>query len=137
METRTIHLPADLESLGAAAQFTDKVIGEILGSSPPAQLSYNLSLAASEALTNAIRHCRTGKQVCLEFSWDRRQVTISVSDQCAPFDLDTVAAPDFDQKAEGGYGIFIIKSLMDDVHFECTPEGKCLKMIKRLTEGKD
>lgn len=137
METRAIQLPADLESLGAAAQFTDKVVAEILGDSPPAQLKYNLSLATSEALTNAIRHCRTGKQVRLEFSWDRQQVSISVTDQCVPFDLDTVATPDFEQKAEGGYGIFIIKSLMDDVHIESTLEGKRLKMVKRLNERED
>ena len=136
METKAIELPAELESLGVAAQFTDAVIAEILGDSLPAQLGYNLSLAASEALTNAIRHCRTGRQVRLEFTWDQQQVIISVSDQCASFNLDTVAAPDFDHAAEGGYGIFIIKSLMDDVYFENIPEGKRLKMVKQLNEGK-
>jgi serine/threonine-protein kinase RsbW len=136
METRAIELPPELESLSIAARFTDEAIAEILGDSPPAQLGYNLSLAVSEALTNAIRHCRTGKHVRLEFSWDQRQAIISVMDQCAPFSLTDVAAPDFEHAAEGGYGIYIIKSLMDEVYIESIPGGKCLKMVKRLDEGK-
>ncbi len=137
MKTKSIELPADLESLSAAARFADEIIPEILGKSPPAHLGYNISLAVSEALTNAIRHCRTGKQVILEFSWDAQQVVITVADQCSDFNLENIAAPDFEHAAEGGYGIYIIRSLMDEVCIENIPGGKHLRMVKRLNEGKE
>jgi serine/threonine-protein kinase RsbW len=135
MKTRTIELPAELESLTAAAQFTDDVIREVLGDSPPAHLGYNISLAVSEALTNAIRHCGCGKIVGLEFSWDQQQVAITVTDQGEALHMADISEPDFKSGAEGGYGLYIMQQLMDDIRVENFSGGKRLLMIKHLNQG--
>jgi serine/threonine-protein kinase RsbW len=135
MKSRNIELPAELESLSAAAQFTEDVIREILGDSPPAKLGYNISLAVSEALTNAIRHCGCGKVVGLEFSWDQQQVVITVTDHGEALHIEEIPEPDFQCGAEGGYGLYIMQQLMDDIRVENFPGGKRLMMIKHLNQG--
>ena len=135
MKARTIELSAVLESLRSGAQFTDEVIAEMLGESPPPHLGYNIALAVSEALTNAIRHCQSSGKVILGFSWDCENVVITVDDQGEELHLEDVPEPDFEDAAEGGYGLYIIRTLMDDVTLENFPGGKRLTMIKRLIEG--
>ena len=135
MKERTIELSSELESLRVAAQFTDEVIREILGDSPPPHLGYNISLAVSEALTNAIRHCQTGGKVGLGFSWDTQKVVITVDDQGDKLNLEDVSEPDFEVAATSGYGIYIIRKLMDEVTIVNFPGWKRLTMTKRLNEG--
>ncbi len=135
MKERTIELSSELESLRVAAQFTDDVIREILGDSPPPHLGYNISLAVSEALTNAIRHGQTGGKVGLGFSWDTQKVVITVDDQGDELNLEDISDPDFEVAATSGYGIYIIRKLMDEVIIANFPGWKRLTMTKRLNEG--
>jgi serine/threonine-protein kinase RsbW len=135
MKARSIELPAELESLSVAAQFTDEVIRELLGNSPPPHLGYNIALAVSEALTNAVRHCHDGKNVWLGFSWDAQKVVITVDDQGRELNLEDIPEPDFEETAEGGYGVYIIRMLMDEVTVENFSGWKRLTMVKNLNKG--
>ena len=135
MNARSIELPAELESLSVAAQFTDEVIREILGDFPPPHLGYNIALAVSEALTNAIRHCQAGVKVCLGFSWDTQKVVITVDDQGGELNLEDIPEPDFEEAAAGGYGVYIIRKLMDEVTIEIFSGWKRLTMVKNLLKG--
>ena len=135
MKARTIELSAVLESLRSGALFTDEVISEMLGDSPPPHLGYNIALAVSEALTNAICHCKSSEKVILGFSWDSENIVITVDDQGRELHLEDVPEPDFEDAAEGGYGLYIIRTLMDEVTLENFPGGKRLTMTKRLIEG--
>jgi anti-sigma regulatory factor (Ser/Thr protein kinase) len=46
--------------------------------------------------------------------------------------MNNIALPDFDEHPEGGYGIFIIKSMMDEVQYFHADGFNHLKMIKYL-----
>lgn len=135
MKARTIELPAELESLSVAAQFTDEVIREIVGDSPPPHLGYNIALAVSEALTNAVRHCHAGVNVCLGFLWDAQKVVITVDDHGEALNFEDIPEPDFAEAADGGYGVYIIRKLMDEVTIRNCSGWKRLTMVKHLNKG--
>ncbi|MFO7891398.1 MAG: ATP-binding protein [bacterium] len=82
----------------------------------------NLSIAVTEAVGNAIVHGNKEnprKKVFLEFTLKKNEINVSVKDQgegFKPQKLTNPLKPENIMK-ENGRGIFILKSLADQVHF--------------------
>ena len=126
-----------LESLGEVAEFIQQACHSVKSPKLPEDFIINIGLVSSEAVTNAIRHGT-------RFEGDLLAVTVEITDDLFSlrvldhgpgFDLDAVTNPDLDQPAEGGYGIFIIKSLMDEVRYVRNDDANALVMIKRFSDG--
>lgn len=127
-----IDIPSAVESLTVAESFTKEVLAELPDVPDRERLIHDLSLVASEALTNAIRHGKMpGLPVRLGYCLDLDGITITVTDYGGGFDPDTVSLPDFEVSPEGGYGIFIMKEIMDEVHYEQSTDGNTLILAKR------
>jgi len=96
----------------------------------------NLGIAVTEAVGNAIVHGNRrdpAKTVEIRFQAEGDLVHVFVTDQGRGFDpknLPDPLHPDNLMK-ENGRGIFILKSLMDEVHFDFTPAGTTIHMIMR------
>lgn len=92
-----------------------------------------------EAGTNAIQHGHrfdASQPVEFRFSFEGQALTIQVSDRGPGFDVEKVlmrAAPTTGDSllAPRGRGIFIMKSLMDEVSFEITERG-CTAILTKL-----
>ena len=127
-----LEFPGSVESLGRAARFVQEVCASVTSPELPCELVRDIGLVISEGVTNAIRHgTRSDDElltVIIEIANDR--VFLRVRDRGPGFDIDDIALPDFDDPAEGGYGIFIIKSLMDEVRYERGTDWNELLMIK-------
>ena len=96
----------------------------------------DMKIAVSEACNNAITHgcrcCREGKYN-INFVLTREKITISVYDEGEGCRLENIREPNFEKPKEGGLGIFIIKSLMDDVEIKSEKgKGMMIRMIKYL-----
>ena len=131
MKRYIIELPPALESLRIAAPFTAGVLQETPDLPDRDRLIHDLELVSSEALTNAIRHGARGEvPISLGYSLDANGITITVTDHGSGFDPEAVALPEFDQLPEGGYGVYIMKSIMDDVRYEKSPAGNTLILTK-------
>ena len=66
----------------------------------------------------------------------RETLTVSVSDQGDGFQPELVPAPDLESLPEGGMGLFIMRSFMDEVRYQRSLDGKnVLIMQKTLTKG--
>ncbi len=92
-----------------------------------------VELAVSEAVTNAIRHSGipdSTKSIFIIFQIHQDRLVINVKDQGRGFDLETVMKPDLENHQEGGYGIFIIKSSMDEVEYKRKGDYNTLSMTK-------
>ncbi|HLP16114.1 MAG TPA: ATP-binding protein [Bacteroidota bacterium] len=88
-------------------------------------------LASSEAVTNCIVHgykpAREGRvDVSLEI--DGSTIRLNIRDYGIGMRMDQYDSPDTDIASEGGYGIYLIRSLMDDVQLIQQPVGTELKM---------
>ena len=127
----SIEIPGKLESLRIAAPFTDAVLNEIPDIAGRGQMVHDLALVTSEALTNALRHAgNPGSRVRLAFTFYPDRIVITITDQGPGFDPGVVPLPDFENCPEGGYGIFIINTVMDGVRYEKNTEGNDLILIK-------
>ncbi len=132
MRNYLIELPAVIESLRIAAPFTEAVLRELPDMPERERLRHDLALVSSEALTNALNHGKNaGSPVRLTYALDSDGIMITVTDRGSGFDPDSVSQPDFDKRPEGGYGIYIMKTIMDDVRYEKGIDGNNLILTKK------
>lgn len=101
----------------------------------------NLSIAVTEAVGNAILHGNKktyGKKVDVVFKIDKNQITVSVKDEGKGFNPDQISNP-LDPNnllKESGRGIFILKTLMDDVSFSFSTEGTTISFVMNIRDKK-
>jgi serine/threonine-protein kinase RsbW len=82
-----------------------------------------VGLALTETLSNVIRHRFHGEEdheIQVELDADPRRIVLSVHDW-GPFDPAAYTPEDLDRPRDGGYGIHLIRTLMDEIH--CAPPG--------------
>ena len=100
---------------------------------------YNIQLATDEAASNIIEHAYENRSDgVLELSCGMKAdtITIILIDHGESFDPSEIPLPDLkadlsDRKI-GGLGIFLMRKLMDEVHYEPKPDkSNVLTMIKR------
>ena len=100
---------------------------------------YNIQLAADEAASNIIEHAYEGvNDGLLELSCGVKgnAITIILVDHGESFDPSEIPLPDLkadlSERKIGGLGIFLMRKLMDEVHYEAKPnKNNVLTMIKR------
>ncbi len=128
-----LEFPGTVDSLYAVAEFVMEAC-EAVSTPLPRELISDLELVVSEAVTNAIRHGvrHEGDLLAVTMEIHDELITLRVDDHGPGFDLNAISEPDLDQPAESGYGIFVIKSLMDEVRYERRQECNRLLMVKRL-----
>lgn len=101
---------------------------------------YNIQLATDEAASNIIEHAYEGvSDGILELSCGMQGdvLKIILVDHGEPFDPSVIPVPDLkadlSERKIGGLGIFLMRRLMDEVHYDSHPElnSNTLTMIKR------
>lgn len=94
----------------------------------------NLGLVVSEACVNVIEHAyrgQPGNPIELSLSIDEANLTLTIRDVGEKFDPETYEPPDLSEPHESGYGVFIIRSLMDEVRYDTSAkQGTTLMLIK-------
>ncbi len=99
------------------------------------ELAYHINLVLTEAMANVIRHTedtKSGEGLHVTLRVENRKLTIKVYDQGRGFELCDTPEPPPSCLAEGGRGIFIIKTLMDRVSYHKYDGGHVLEMEKIL-----
>ncbi len=106
----------------------------------PEQTVNELRLAVSEAVANVIEHGYRGEpnhNIDLHLAVDGTQLVLTIHDDGDPFELQAYEPPDLDQPHEGGYGVFLIRNLMDEVRYESPPGGgTTLTLVKYYRKDK-
>ena len=101
------------------------------------QEGYELQLAVSEACTNAIEHAygmEKGHKVELSAWIDRCAIRLTIRDFGRKLDLNRYQEPDLENPPAGGYGIYLLRQLMDEVLFDTSHnEGTAVTLIKRVS----
>lgn len=88
----------------------------------------NLALAFSEAASNAVLHGNkndASKNIIITVTVDDSFFKVSIKDQGKGFILDEVPDPTKPENIlkDSGRGIHIMKSFLDDIQYNFTPEG--------------
>lgn len=94
----------------------------------------DLKLALTEAVSNVMLHAyggEPGHQIILSLVTDDQALTLTIRDFGRPFDASHYQTPDLSEPQEGGYGIFLIHSLMDEVRYDTSSgAGTTLTLVK-------
>jgi serine/threonine-protein kinase RsbW len=93
----------------------------------------DLKLAVAEACTNCIQHAQGNEEVLVTFEISGRRITVVVEDGGKGFDGRALAPEPLGEPKVGGLGVFLIRSLMDEVDYGFDPlTGTKLTMSKVL-----
>ncbi len=129
---------AKFEYLGEIREF----VGEIARAGGfGSQDVYDIQLAADEAASNIIEHAyESVKNGVLDISCGVKDgtLTIIMVDYGESFEPSAIPLPDLkadlSERKIGGLGIFLMRKLMDEVHYESRRDkSNVLTMIKRWT----
>ena len=128
---------AELESLSMFREFIETaseqyaVIDE--------QICYDLKLAVDEACTNVITHGYAGMNpgsIILTLEMEPERVVVTITDFGHPFEPGEASMPDLEAELEdrptGGFGLFFIYQVMDEINYETNQDGNRLIFVKRL-----
>lgn len=134
----TLTIPSRLECIdGARRWVAERVRAAGLGDDPVGEIE----LALTEALANVIEHAYAGDTaqrivVGVEACDDR--LLVRVRDWGTVADSGAFASRDLDDPGEGGYGVYLMEQLMDDVTREPQPDGgTLLTLTKARKDGPD
>jgi anti-sigma regulatory factor (Ser/Thr protein kinase) len=129
----SLSIPSDLRLLAQARSF---ITGVCQAAALNEQVSNAVVMATDEATNNIIRHAHQDcpdapvRIECLLYP-DRLEVRLL--DEGAPFDLDAVPYLDPGELRPGGRGVFLMRTLMDELSCEPrAPRGNILRMVKYL-----
>ena len=94
--------------------------------------------ALTEALVNAVLYSTSDLDVEGVFFAAHTSLIVEVHDRGSGFDADNVPSPDFDLISEigvknGGFGIHMIKALVDKLEIESSDQGTTVRMSKFLS----
>ena len=92
---------------------------------------YDLKLAVTEAATNVVRHAEVGS-FQIEYRVLQDAVEVTVTDAGGGFDVGELSGKPGEH---GGFGLTVIRGLVDEVSVDSTPDGTRLKMLRRATSG--
>lgn len=140
-DTMRLDLPASYKYLDVLGGCIATLLQRIDTLAEPAATIYNVQLAVHEACVNIVEHAYAGQPA------DRIQVLFTINDHTPPcylavelhdtgqsFDMESVPAPDLDDVHEGGYGLFLLHSLMDEVTYLPQPGNNRWRLVKYLPQ---
>ena len=123
-----------LKNMELVATQTAEVIAKHMSLSE--EKTGEISMALIEACINAFEHSESKSEVYIHFLIDDHNLTIKVIDKGKGFDESNVKIPKIESKLntderKRGWGILLIKELMDSVDFESDHTGTTLTMVKK------
>jgi len=136
VETNVVRLrvPAHtryLALVGAGVRELCQTIASLAGP----EASYRIELAVGEVCTNVIAHAYQGVPeagIDLAFTVLPDQLHVEVRDRGVPFDPTNVPLPDLDQPREHGYGLYLLRSIMDELTYTREGDENVLHLVKNL-----
>ena len=98
----------------------------------------DIILAVDEACTNIIKHAyewKSGKPIHIQLAMRRNEMLVSIIDEGKSFEPEKYTIPSMqdqlDQKKRSGYGILLIRKLMDKVEYRKQKSRNEIRMIKK------
>lgn len=123
--TDELRVKSKTENLSVIRDF---VSGNARDAGIPEVTVENIILAVDEACTNIIKHAyklSPEGEIIIKIDYDEEKFTVTIIDYGKSFDPDRVPLPDlqkyYREHRVGGLGMYLMKSLMDDVKYISIP----------------
>jgi serine/threonine-protein kinase RsbW len=125
-------IPFDFKYLSSIDEKIKKFFSILnINSSVEEALIFNINLALTEAIVNAIKHGESDKKhekirVIMEF--DGNNITINVHSKGNPFDIHNITKPD--PLSDSGRGLYVISNMMDKIDLQ-NIDGENILIMKK------
>ena len=133
MRTVRLRVPARAEYV-ALARLALSGLADIVAL--PEELLADLNLALTEAVSNSVRHAYAdgGGFVSIAYVLSPDALAVEVEDDGKGFDPERPPALEGEELTEGGLGIAIIRTIVDEFELRSQPgvRGSRLRFVKRL-----
>jgi len=120
-----LKIPSITENLQMIREFVLKIASKA-GFNEETQ--EQIALAVDEACTNVIKHAHhhdARRLMDIQIQTDMNKMRITITDKGSGFDVTKLKDPDLEkyikESKHGGLGIYLIKTLMDEVNYEFNP----------------
>ena len=131
--SRSLVLPNDVQAVPRLQHFVDEVCDSV--DFDQAQ-TMQMNLALEEAVVNVMKYAYpkdTPGDVNVDVCCDEGRLVFTISDSGTPFDptaRDTTLS--LEERPIGGLGIFLVRELMDSIHYERVGGRNVLTLCKKL-----
>ncbi len=132
-----LDLPADYEYLHLVDESIATILEQANDLLESEMVIHDIQLAAHEVYTNIVRHAYSQQsqgriEVTFILQTSPRRFIANFQDNGLSFNPAAVPKPNLSQLQEGGFGLFIIRKLMDEVSYCSNSGGNCWQLIKKL-----
>lgn len=132
-----LELPAVYASLNVLGACIVELLAEFEAIDNRDITIYGIRLATHETCTNIIDHAyqdsedgRIGVTLTLEYTPQR--IVIELEDKGKRFEINEIPSPNLEVPQEHGYGLFLMRSLMDEVTYTPRSEHNYWRLVKNL-----
>ena len=130
-------LPADYQYLNVLTACVEAVLERIETLPEPETIIYNVQLAVQEICNNIVEHAYEQNpdgliKITFQFNQAQTQLVVDIFDEGSPFDPQLVPEPDFEVGQIGGWGLYLINKLMDEVTYTHAVDYNHWRLLKKL-----
>ena len=131
-----LDLPAKLVYLPIIGTCLKTILDDVVGLHERDEVTFSVELAVYEACTNIVEHAysttsgRIEATVTLVSPLNR--LIVDLVDYGSSFDMVAVPKPALDEPQVHGYGLFLIRELMDEVNYRPLQGRNHLRLVKNL-----
>ena len=105
----------------------------------PPGLIFQVNLALEELGINIMNYGETAEEILVILASDEDTITINISDAGKPFNpLTEGPEPDITQELDerpiGGLGVYLVRTLMDELHYRREGDRNHLTLVKHRDE---
>ncbi len=137
-ESIQLELPATHKYLNVATACIAEMLARVDGIQDHEQAVYNLQLAVQEACANIVDHAYPHGEGRFGLTFtlmdEPLRLVVELRDVGRTFDPTLVPAPTMNSEVlqVRGYGVFLMRQIMDEVQYESHSGENCLRMTKQL-----
>jgi len=136
-DTIRLDLPAAYQYLGVLSACLVELLTHVEGLSEREDVTSNVQLAVQEICTNIVEHAYAGQPggriaSTLFLAPELRLLIVDLLDAGRSFDPEKVTTPNLAEAHEGGYGLLLARSVMDEVTYSREDDRNHWRLVKRL-----
>ena len=138
LATISLDLPATNRYLNVLSACIAEMLSRVEERPPQETQIYELQLAAQEIGANIVDHAypvNSDGRICIQLIYNPavRQYTIVFTDTGQPYqEQGAPMLPGVEESANGGMGMFLVFSLVDDLNYQRLNDTNVWQMTKRL-----
>src|SRR5450631_3803631 len=130
-----LDLPASLQYLSVLGSCLNDILSQVNDLEEQEIVKYDVQLAVQELCTNIVRHAyeeaKPEERIQATITLDMHpcRLIVELLDYGKFFDESLVQEPDLEEGQIHGYGLYIIKNLMDEVTYTRQGERNCWYLL--------